>query len=174
MFLKQGNRNVLLSDLGFGYTQLLPVIMKIALAGHSNLADVDEIMSGAYEGEQPYYSNFFVLQEPEGNLHPSFQTKIADLIVEANKKFNIRFVIETHSEYLIRKLQYLTATNKLSVNDTSILYFHQKDSSDYLKSLYRTIRILENGRLSMPFGEGFFDEADRIAFELYRLKLIDN
>ncbi|SDA95996.1 Protein of unknown function [Algoriphagus alkaliphilus] len=174
VFLNQNGRKILLSDLGFGYTQLLPVIMKIALAGHLNLADEDEIRAGAYEGEQPYYSNFFVLQEPEGNLHPSFQTKIADLIVEANKKFNIRFVIETHSEYLIRKLQYLTATKKLSVDDTSILYFHQIGSSDYLQSPYRSIRILENGRLTLPFGEGFFDEADRIAFELYRLKLNDN
>jgi AAA15 family ATPase/GTPase len=174
VFLKQKDRNVLLSDLGFGYTQLLPVIMKIVLAGHLNLADQDEIMAGAYNGEQPYYKSLFLLQEPEANLHPSFQTKIADLIVEANKKFNIRFIVETHSEYLIRKLQYLTATKKLNVDDTSILYFHQKDTEDHQKSPFRSIRIKENGRLSLPFGSGFFDEADRISFELYRLTLNEN
>jgi predicted ATPase len=167
VFLKQGNRNVLLSDLGFGYTQLLPVIMKIALAGHLNLADVDEIMAGAYEGEQPYYHNHFLLQEPEANLHPSFQSKIADLIVEANKKFNVRFVIETHSEYLIRNLQYLVAKKNLIPDGIKIFYFHKAGSADFKNYPYKEINIQEDGRLSSEFGEGFLDEIPRLLAFLY-------
>ncbi|WP_158550062.1 DUF3696 domain-containing protein [Runella aurantiaca] len=51
----------------------------------------------------------FIFEEPEANLHPKFQSQLADMFIDAAKTFNIQFIIETHSEYLIRKLQYLIA-----------------------------------------------------------------
>jgi hypothetical protein len=176
VFVVRGDKKILLSDLGYGYTQLLPIIMRIALTAHIGETDDSAFLPlfGDERSEPVYRINLFLLEEPESNLHPSFQTRIADLIVEANKKFNIRFIVETHSEYLIRKLQYLTAIGKLKSSDTSILYFNKKGTIENEASPYRSIKIMESGRLSMPFGEGFFDEADKIAYELYRLKLNNN
>lgn len=51
----------------------------------------------------------FIFEEPEANLHPKFQSQLADMFIDAAKTFDIQFIIETHSEYLIRKLQYLIA-----------------------------------------------------------------
>ena len=64
-----------------------------------------------------------IIEEPEINLHPAFQSKLADMFVEAAKVFNIQFIIETHSEYLIRRLQYLTAKKDIKTDDTVIYYF---------------------------------------------------
>lgn len=56
----------------------------------------------------------FIFEEPEANLHPKFQSLLADMFIDAAKVFNIQFIIETHSEYLIRKLQYLIAKTAAS------------------------------------------------------------
>ena len=90
--------------------------------------------------------------------------------VEAYQKYNIHFIIETHSEYLIRKLQVLVADkeNKLTPNDVSLNYV-DKDENGI--SINRKIEILEDGRLSEPFGPGFFDEADSLAMDLMKYKV---
>ena len=91
------------------------------------------------------------------------------MFVEAYQKYNIHFIIETHSEYLIRKLQVMVADkgNALTPNDVSLNYV-EKDEHGI--STNRKIDILEDGRLSEPFGPGFYDEADGLAMELMEYK----
>jgi predicted ATPase len=145
--------------MGFGYTQLLPIIIKIAL--------IVENSSYFFPGIDERPESILLLEEPESNLHPCYQSKLAEMIVEAVEKFNIQFIIETHSEYFIRKLQYLTAINKLKSRDTNIYYFHQPDTEDFKNSPFRKIEILPDGRLSQEFGEGFFDEIPKLLAFLY-------
>jgi hypothetical protein len=113
------------------------------------------------------FPNILIIEEPEAFLHPNFQSKLADLLVDA-AGFNVKrmaeneepgtiLIIETHSEYLIRKLQLLKVEKKL-VN-ISLFYFGQKE--------YWEIDILENGKLSRPFGKGFLDEAGETATKLF-------
>lgn len=159
IFIKKNDKEYLLADMGFGYTQLIPIILKIALivehAGHF------------FPGAEDRPESIFLLEEPESNLHPSYQSKLAEMIVEAGEKFNIQFIIETHSEYFIRNLQYLSAIKKLKPQDTIIYYFHHPESDLFKKAPYRVIDILEDGRLSKEFGEGFFDEIPRLLAFLY-------
>jgi predicted ATPase len=150
-------QNVSLSDLGFGYSQFIPILLKIASLALTN----------NYGGYSP---SILLLEEPEANLHPNFQSKLADLIVDAGAKFNIQFLIETHSEYLIRKLQYLTAKEKIKPEDSVIYYFHDPNNVPEGEEQVKELRINEDGSLTGDFGSGFFDEADRIAIELYRLQ----
>jgi len=158
IFVCIGEERKLLADLGFGFTQLIPIILKIAL-----------VAKNKYSGfaRDPYYSSLFLLEEPESNLHPSYQSKLAELIVDAAKRFNIQFIIETHSEYMIRNFQYLTATKAIPSNATKIYYFNQPSSEEFEESPYREIDIMEDGRLSNEFGEGFFDEIPRLLAFLY-------
>lgn len=162
VYLKQGDKQVLLADLGFGYTQLLPILLKIAIIAKLN-GTWNPLFGYSYK------QSVFLLEEPEGNLHPSYQSKIADMIIEAGEKFNIQFIIETHSEYLIRKLQYHTATGRLKPNDTAIYYFEAPDSKPKKKKRVRKINIQKDGRLSAAFGEGFFDETPRLMLSIMNL-----
>jgi len=103
------------------------------------------------------------------------QSKLANLFVDAIKTFNLQIIIETHSEYLIRKLQYLIGSNKSEVRpeDAIIYYFykpgHEVVAKDDIKQVEK-IEIDEFGRLSKEFGSGFFDEADKIALDIFLLK----
>lgn len=146
----------LLADEGYGVTQLVALLLQIA---NSILLD---------SKKKP--AKYICIEEPEIHLHPAFQSKLADMFVEAYQKYNIHFIIETHSEYLIRKLQVLVADkgNDLTPNDVSLNYV-DKDENGI--STNRKIEILEDGRLSEPFGPGFFDEADSLAMDLMKYKV---
>jgi predicted ATPase len=172
VFVLRDGKEVLLSDLGFGFTQLLPIILKIALVSHLGNQS-KEVFLAPFPGEvyEPSYpDSFLLLEEPESNLHPAFQSKIAEMIAYAASKFKIRFIIETHSEYLIRNLQYLIAKKTLINSEAvKIYYFNKPGSEEAEESLFRTIHIESNGRMTRGFGSGFFDEAESIAFELFML-----
>ena len=92
------------------------------------------------------------------------------MFVETYQKYGINFTIETHSEYLIRKLQVLVADkeNAITSNDVSLNYV-EKDENGV--SHNRQIKILEDGRLSETFGAGFFDEATGLSMHLLRMKM---
>jgi AAA15 family ATPase/GTPase len=151
LFILRGKKRINVVDLGYGVTQFLPVLLHIIYNYHEH-----ETANGIS----------LAVQEPETNLHPKLQSKLADLFVDAHRTFGVRFIIETHSEYLIRKLQYLTARGLVGPGDTLIHYLSHNAPQ------LRKIRILPDGRLSEPFGQGFFDEADNLALELlpYSLK----
>lgn len=165
-----GNRA--LADMGFGVSQILSILLKIV----SIYAKEDNRISYS-ENEKlkklfPYrydflYSHVLILEEPEANLHPKFQSLLADLLIEANKKFNIQFIIETHSEYLIRKLQYLTAKKVIMAGEVITYYFNHPNKVPKNEIQVKKITIEENGTLSQGFGPGFFDEADNLAMQLF-------
>ena len=164
-FLKQNDINTLLSDFGLGTNQLLPVIFSLA---------IHEYYDSYYDGEKLRLRTV-VIEEPEANLHPAMQSKLADMFADAIKTFNIKIIAETHSEYLIRKLQYLVASNKSEVkpDDVVIYYFNKPNNPDVLSGeieQVKKIEIDEFGRLNKEFGKGFFDEADSIAMELFLLQ----
>jgi len=159
--VKKGERTNL-ADLGYGYSQFLPLIIKVALIAYNKRY----FFNGAKDTFN-YPPSILLLEEPESNLHPSYQSKLADFIVAAATEFNIQFLVESHSEYMIRKFQFLIATKKLMTEDVNIYYFHQPNSPEFDQAPYRKIEILSDGRLSKEFGNGFFDETPRLLSDLF-------
>lgn len=136
-----------LYQLGYGITQLLPIILQVAFLKNS----------------------VFIIEEPESNLHPALQSKLADFFIEASKTYNIQFIIETHSEYLIRKMQYLTAKKEIKPEDTQIYYFYPPNEVPEGERQVYPINIQEDGSLTKNFGKGFFDEAGNLDLLLYQM-----
>ena len=154
-FLKKNDLTISLADYGLGTNQLLPILFSLSLAKFTS-------------------SNTVVIEEPEANLHPAMQSKLADMFVDANKKFDVQIIAETHSEYLIRKLQYLVGSNEseLEPKDVVIYYFYKQDHVAVVSqevNQVEKIEIDQLGRLTKEFGTGFFDEADRIAIDIFLL-----
>lgn len=161
----------LLADEGYGITQLVALLLQIdncipiLLGCDYDTFNTDNTIVYDYEPQ------IICVEEPEVHLHPKYQSLLAEMFVEAYQKYNIHFIIETHSEYLIRKLQVMVADkeNALSPNDVSLNYV-EKDESGV--STNRQIKIEEDGSLSDSFGAGFYDEADTLAIQLFRNKPI--
>ena len=147
-----------LSDIGFGFSQILPVIFKIAIMG---------------EFKMDFNPKYLIIEEPESNLHPNLQSKLAEIFVLAiNTLSNLNLIIETHSEYLIRRLQYLTAKKEIETGKSVIYYFNADKNASLIEPKVKEIEILENGNLSDSFGEGFYDESTKLKFDLAKLNRI--
>lgn len=106
------------------------------------------------------------LEEPETFLHPNMQSLLADLIVDAINRFELtNLMIETHSEYFIRKIQYLVGVGKVNPEHVCVLYM-DKDADEKVKDL----ELQKDGAFKRNFGEGFLDEATHWKFELLKAK----
>ena len=148
-----------LADLGYGVTQLLPILMSLATIKDSHL-DEDPY---DYTYSECYNKKILYIEEPETNLHPKLQSKLADIFVEACQVMKIQLIIETHSEYLIRKLQYLTAKKTITPDMTVIHYFYDpKEERPAGEPQVKQINIQPDGRLTAHFGTGFYDESARL------------
>ena len=85
---------------------------------------------------------------------------------EAYKDYGIHFIIETHSEYLIRRTQVLVAQMKFTSNEEIegtcpfTTYYVPKNGEPYALG-YR-----KDGLFKEDFGSGFYDEASNLAFEI--------
>lgn len=135
-----------LSDVGYGFSQLLPIIIRLCLFEDKEL----------------------IIEEPETNLHPALQSKLADMFaffIKDGKKI----ILETHSEYLIRKLQYLVAKKEFNKEDCIIYYFNSKENINKKEPQVKKIEITDDGNLTENFSPGFFDESTRLQFDLMLL-----
>ena len=107
-----------------------------------------------------------IIEEPEAHLHPSFQSKLADIFLDAYSSLGVRFIIETHSEYLLRKTQVLVANMKYSTNEEADskapfhAYYFPKDGKPY------SLGYRKDGYFVNSFGKGFYDESSSLTFEL--------
>lgn len=109
-----------------------------------------------------FYHPTIMIEEPEQNLHPKVQSKLAELFFYLNKKYKFRFLIETHSEYMIRKSQVLWAgmeKNRCFDNPFSVYYF-PKEKAPY-QMIYK-----DSGDFENEFEEGFFDEATNLIYQI--------
>ena len=138
-----------LADKGMGSIQIVILLIRLAT------------LIRKYRGQQLTV----LLEEPEQNLHPAIQSKLADLLYHINNNFGVRFVIETHSEYLIRKTQIIVAEqNKFQKsidNPFKVIYLPDNDELPY------DMQYRPDGKFMKDFGPGFFDEAANLAFEIF-------
>lgn len=165
-----------LRDFGFGISQIVTLLLSpyksdfILDTIQSELNGDLTISKDKFFDKQP----LFYLEEPESNLHPNWQSLLMELIVDINQRFGIRFIIETHSEYMIRKLQYLMAdkTRDLDTKDALVYYFNSDKNVNESEGepKIKKISLDKSGSLSDDFGPGFYDEAINLEFDLLKLK----
>jgi predicted ATPase len=102
-----GAEEVKLTDIGFGVSQVLPVIVQAFYAPPNSTV---------------------LMEQPEIHLHPSVQASLADLFIaaitarEESEPRRVQLLIESHSEHLLRRLLRRIAEEKISEREVA-LYF---------------------------------------------------
>lgn len=102
-----GGPESLITDVGFGVSQILPVVVLCFYAPKGSV---------------------IILEQPEIHLHPAVQANLADVLIDAHHKRGVQIIVESHSEHLLRRLQRRIAEEDLSRDDVA-LYFCEADSS---------------------------------------------
>ena len=125
---------VTLADVGFGINQSLPVII---------------------EGIASPPNAIICVEQPEIHLHPRLQANIADLMIKTSKvEDGKQWIVETHSELLILRLQRRIREGELKSSDVSVLYVDPSDDGSKIEVL----KLDENGDFQDEWPHGFFDE----------------
>ena len=126
-------------DVGYGVSQSLPILVDVMAATERT----------------------FLLQQPEVHLHPRGQAELASLFVEAVRKRRNRFLIETHSDYVIDRVRISVRKRILKPDDVSILYFEPAGAAVTIRAL--TLDADGNLR-NAPAGyrDFFVKETDRL------------
>lgn len=141
-----------LADMGRGTIQLVVLFIRLA-----------SIMK-KYKGS----SVIVLIEEPEQNLHPVVQSNLTNLFVSISETCNIRFITETHSEYMIRQTQ-LVFAKAIKEQGASITFLNDELKVYFFPSIGTPYSMVfqNNGKFEEPFKDrGFFDEAGRINREI--------
>lgn len=93
-------------DIGYGVGQVLPIL-------------VDSLQSPR--------NCTILMQQPEVHLHPRAQAQLGTILSAICKEHEKRFIIETHSDYIIDRIRTEVRTARTLVSkDVVILYFERK------------------------------------------------
>ncbi len=110
-----GGNAVNLIDVGYGVSQVLPIIVD------------------CLRGEE---GGTFLLQQPEVHLHPSAQAALGSFLGVLAKEQRKRFVIETHSDYLVDRIRMDIRDRKgITPKDVSLLYFERRNGEAHIHEL---------------------------------------
>lgn len=139
-----------ISDSGFGYSQILPIVAQLWFLSSKldEKSDDDE--------EIPIV---IAIEQPELHLHPALQAKLVDAFIaciknaeEHNRQFQL--IIETHSETIVNKIGRNIARENFSADDAEVVLFEKEFDSN--KSSVRISRYDEDGML-IDWPIGFFE-----------------
>ena len=136
------------SDVGFGIGQLLPILVQAVVANRSRGA-------------------ITCVEQPEIHLHPKLQAHLADLFIETSGAGNTgmedesarsehQWIVETHSEALMLRLQRRIREGKVDPNQVAVLYVERVP--DGTSSTVTQLRLDEHGDFIDEWPEGFFEE----------------
>jgi predicted ATPase len=111
---------VSIPDVGFGVSQVLPVLV------------------------QSFYAppnSSILIEQPELHLHPAVQQNLADLFIAAVKSKedgdsrNIQFLIESHSEHFLRRLQRRIAEGEITQDQVAIYFCDSSTGNSTIQPL---------------------------------------
>lgn len=161
-----------LVDFGYGIKQLILILIQISVLAEKNSSQREVYMDYGELGYENYYQQSILLvEEPETNLHPKWQSLLAEMFVEANKAFNIQLIIETHSEYLIRKFQTLTAAKEIESGSIKIFYLRSTKNNTVGRNQLETTFIEKDGSIDFTiFDGGFFDVNHKLEDSLLNIQ----
>jgi hypothetical protein len=130
-------------DIGVGISQVLPVVV----------------------AAQDRSATLVTIEQPELHIHPAVQVGLGDLFIDGAKRHELSFLIETHSEHLVMRLQRRLREQaagdapaglaRLDPEDVSFVYLGRDEVGRITTS---HIGLTPQGKFDAPWPNGFFAE----------------
>ena len=145
----KGAPEVRLTDVGFGVSQILPVLILCYYVPEGSI---------------------LILEQPEAHLHPKVQSELGDVLIDVVKNRNIQVILESHSEHLLHRLTRRIAEGEISADDMALYSCQINDGTSQIEPL----KMDEYGNVSnWPqdfFGDEMGDLAAKAKAEIERRK----
>lgn len=130
-------------DVGVGISQVLPVVV------------------AAQDGS----ASVVCIEQPELHIHPAVQVGLGDLFIDGAVNQGLSFLIETHSEHLVMRLQRRMREQAagelpegaphIKPDDVSFIYLDRSDQGSVTAC---QIGLAPDGKFDSPWPKGFFSE----------------
>jgi predicted ATPase len=147
-----GRASFNLADTGFGFSQLIPVLIQIW-----TLLNPRGLLKSAAA-----ITPIIAIEQPELHLHPRLQAVLADLFAQAVKVahasgLDLRLVVETHSEQIINRLGRRVSEGTVGTEDVAVVLFDKPNFSE--PTTVKATKFDADGYLTdWPYG--FFEARD--------------
>lgn len=156
-----GNESFNITDVGFGYSQIIPIITKLWFSDYKRRKGNRLIYSLRFPSANTDLVT--AIEQPELHLHPAYQAKIADVFMSLLNSFTeedddqYKLLVETHSPTIINRIGRRIREGKFLAKNVNIILF-QKDIENKNSQVSQT-SYDSNGQIqNWPYG--FFDPDD--------------
>jgi len=143
--VRQGGTEALLTDVGFGVSQVLPVVTLLQYVPEGSTV---------------------ILEQPEIHLHPLAQANLADVILNAATHRKVQVIVESHSEHLLLRLQRRVAEGSIDNKDLRLYFCDAQNGSSRLEPLdvdmFGIINNWPDRFMGDSFGETYAAESARL------------
>jgi predicted ATPase len=120
VFVEGVSRPLDLSSVGFGTSQVLPILVQGLLTPEGGL---------------------FIVEQPEVHLHPKLQSHLAYFFYSLARR-NVQCIVETHSDHIVNQLRVLVAKIPQLRQDVRI-YFASRSPAEGTR--FEEVRMKEKG-----------------------------
>lgn len=137
--VKQNELDLDITDVGFGISQVLPVIIQGFLSSDNSTT---------------------IIEQPEIHLHPKIQADLADLFIDIVKNTpGKKLIIETHSEYILKRLRRRISEGKILPSQVAICLINPQSNGN--GAIVNTLKIEDKGFFEWPidfYGGDLYDD----------------
>lgn len=137
-------------DVGFGISQVLPILV---------------------EGMMAPSKSTVIMEQPEIHLHPMMQAELADLFIDmlnlqSKEKRSITksLIIETHSEYILKRIRRRMAEGLISPRHVAIYFVKSRGKDNPDSAQLEMVSISKDGTIDWPREFYVTEMEDELAF----------
>lgn len=147
---RSGNEKAInLSDTGFGYSQILPII--------TQLWELSSRERNSRKAKQ-VVPLVIAIEQPELHLHPAMQARLAESFIACldlakENGYLLQLILETHSETMINYFGRAIAREKLNPDEVAIVLFEKDEISN---KTYTSTSKYDNDGFLCNWPIGFF------------------
>jgi predicted ATPase len=143
--------NLELTDVGFGISQVLPILVQAYLSPKNSIT---------------------IIEQPEIHLHPKMQAWLTDALIKIALNGDKRFLIETHSDAIVRRIRLRIVDDSYDFNEESVAIYHLERNKLDSCTILNRVPITPDGDITWP--SDFMDVEIKDTLLIQQMKMHKN
>ena len=168
IIVKEEDLQVNIRDVGFGLSQILPIIFQTIKVESSKKHKKEKTSRFSFSRKNKAEEELVMLEQPEVHLNPRIESELGDFFKEMVLN-DLNLMIETHSEHMLSRIQRRVSEGKLDRNKVNVFFVNKKENISEIEKL----NIRESGEFE-NWPSGFFQDDYEDSVEIFKNSIKQN